>query len=270
MRYLGKICSLAFCLILSACQTNQYVSVDKPTPPGYTKKLVTAGDFVITTYQKISDKNKPIVYYLEGDGRVADRFGISRDPTPRQDTLVALMKLDSRPNVIYVARPCQYTPKNLNPKCYNNKYWTSRRFSQESVDVLDQVMTTTNISGKKFSIVGYSGGGGLAVLIANQNQMVSDIVTIGGNLDSELFTEYHRSVPMDESLNPINYAVNISHIPQLHLGGELDRIVPPEIAQKFVALASSDQVKVKILPGVTHSRGWKEFWQPQMDRLKRN
>jgi dienelactone hydrolase len=145
--------------------------------------------------------------------------------------LLSLAAMDKRPNIVYVARPCQYTPMELNSKC-NPSYWTVKRFSDDSVSSINDVINKINSHQHKFSLIGYSGGGGIAVLIASRNNMVKDIITIAGNLDISAFTNHHKVSPMSGSLNPIDYAKLINNIPQLHLSGGKDKIIPPFIAEK--------------------------------------
>lgn len=230
---------------------------------GYEKVLVKGGDFWITTYQKITDHNKPNVYYIEGDGAAFEgKYRISRNPTPRRQMLMILASIDKRPNVIYIGRPCQYTPMDLNPKClHDTSYWTDKRMSDDTVIAINDVINKTNSSGAKFSLVGYSGGGGIAVLIAARNPRVKDIITVAGNLDHRAFTDYHNVTPMIGSLNPINYAKLVNQIPQWHLSGGKDKIVPPFIADKFVQAAGSTCVKQKIFSGNDHRAGWDAVWE---------
>jgi pimeloyl-ACP methyl ester carboxylesterase len=210
-------------------------------------------------------KKSPIVmsrsfFYIEGDGlSFKGKHRISDNPTPRRQMLIKLAAMDQRPNVVYVARPCQYTPMELNPKC-NASYWTDKRMSDDSVEALNEVINKINSNNEKFSLVGYSGGGGIAVLIAARNPKVKDIITIAANLDHEAFNKYHNVTPMNGSLNPINYAKKINNIPQLHLSGGKDNIVLPFIAEKYVQESASNCAKQKIFQDATHKDGWDKIW----------
>lgn len=263
MKYLSKILSITICLMtISACQVVTHHN--GPETIGnlheYQKKLVKGGDFWITTYQKVTDKTKPFVFYIESDGAAfAGRYVVSTNPTPRQQMMIKLVAMDKRPNVVYVARPCQYTPMDLNPKC-TNPYWTSKRLSDDSVDAVNQVIMSIN-NKKEFSLIGYSGGGGMAVLIAARNPLVKDIITIAANLDHKAFTSYHNVTPMVGSLNPIDYAQKINKIPQMHFSGGKDRIIPPFIADKFVQESNSKCVKQHIFYENTHAYGWEKKWK---------
>jgi dienelactone hydrolase len=264
MKYRSNIVLLLLTAVfLSGCKTITYGHEPGSVGDmyGMKKVLVKGGDFWITTYQKITNKNAPFVFYIEGDGAAFDgKFRVSRNPTPRRQMFINLAGIDERPNVIYVARPCQYTPMDLNPKC-SNQYWTNKRMSDDSVRAVNDVIVSVNNNRQKFSLVGYSGGGGIAVLIAARNPMVHDIITIAGNLDHKSFTTHHNVSPMIGSLNPIDYASQVRNVPQLHVSGGKDNIVPPFIADKFVQKAASPCVKQQIFEGVSHRDGWKRLWE---------
>lgn len=262
MKYLSKIAIIiSALLVLHSCTDVSYNN--NPATLGklgeFEKEFVKGGDFWLTTYQKITDKNRPYVFYIEGDGAAFNgKYKVSRNPTPRRQMFIKLAAMDERPNVVYIGRPCQYTPMSMNPKC-NNQYWTNRRLSEEVVESINQVINKIN-NKHKFSLVGFSGGGGVAVLIAAKNKQVKDIVTIAANLDLAAFVDYHNVSPMIGSLNPIDYTSEVSNIPQLHISGGKDNIVPPFIADKFVQKANSNCVKQKIFPEITHRSGWQPVW----------
>lgn len=228
---------------------------------GFDKKLVQAGQFHITTYQKITDPSKPYVFYIEGDGHAFQNKRPTLDPTPNKLMMINLATSDSRANVIYIARPCQYTPKTFNPACDDITYWTSKRLSSETVDVINTTIHKIN-GNKNFHLIGFSGGGGIAVLVAARNPNVIDIITIAGNLDTENFTTHHKVSPMKSSLNPIDFAQQINHIPQLHLSGRNDQIIPSFIAENYIKASSSTCVKQKIY-NAEHNTGWMKLW-PQI------
>ncbi len=263
MKYLSKIFLLLLSTaLLSSCKTLTYGyepgSIGNMY--GFQKVLVKGGDFWITTYQKISNQHKPYVFYIEGDGAAfSGRYRISHNPTPRRQMFIDLAAMDDRPNVVYIARPCQYTPMTLNPTC-KMQYWTDKRMSDDSVKSINEVINKIN-NKHKFSLMGFSGGGGIAVLIAARNNMVKDITTIAANLDHVAFTTLHNVTPMIGSLNPIDYTEQIKNIPQLHISGGKDTIIPPFIADKFVQKSSSNCVKQKIYENISHTNGWKRVWE---------
>jgi dienelactone hydrolase len=227
----------------------------------FEKILVKGGDFWITTYQKIENKYEPYVFYIEGDqSSFSGKYKVSNNPTPKRQMFISLAAMDKRANVVYIAMPCQYTPMELNPQC-DFSYWTDKRLSENSVAAINDVIRKINPRDQKFSLVGYSAGGAITVLIAARNPMVKDIITIAGYLDSRAFTDYHNVPPMIGSLNPINYAKLINNIPQRHISGGKDIITPAFIADKYVEESSSFCVKQEIFPDLNHKNGWDKIWE---------
>ena len=258
MKFLSKLILLAVITAsISACQTTPLEH--RLLKAGFKTELVQGGDFLITTAQKITDQSKPYVFYIEGDGMAfISKYRISLDPTPKHRMTLDLAAIDQRPNVIYISRPCQYTPMEMNPKC-SYPYWTTKRMSEEVVDSVNQAINKLN-NGQKFSLVGFSGGGGIAVLIAARNPKVKDVITVAGNIDHETFTDFHKVTPMTESLNPVAYAKKLNKLPQLHLSGGKDKIVPSIVAENYTKTANSRCVKQRTYPDNEHQKGWEKVW----------
>lgn len=227
-------------------------------------KIVKGGKFWIRTYQKILDPKLPYVFYIEGDGfAFKNKFTISADPTPRSHTILRLAASDYRSNVVYVARPCQYLEEGAKDHC-DNAYWTRKRLAPEIIDAMNDVIKS--IAGRQpIDLVGYSSGGGAAVLIASRNNNVRSITSVAGLLDHKLFTEHHRVLDMIGSLNPIDVAYKIRNIPQLHISGGRDTIVRPFIVDSYVKASKSKCVRHEIIPGATHDKGWQDVWKNILD-----
>lgn len=264
MKFLFNILILLIVFSLSSCGSQSIIKRKDNADSiaysaGFTSKLVQGGKFLIYTYQKITNPTKPYVIYIEGDGSIISRGIISSDPTPRNHMLLELATIDNRPNVIYVARPCQYSIDSNLQVC-NSNYWTSKRLSDDSVEsineVINKIAKTSDVD-----LVGFSGGGGIAILVAARNTKVKSVITIAGNLDHVLFNKLHNTSPMRDSLNPIDYVHKISNIPQLHLSGGSDNIVPPIIAKTFVEKSNSRCSHIKIISNFTHTKGWNTIWK---------
>lgn len=196
--------------------------------------------------------------YIEGDGLAwLDRHTVSRDPTPRTPLALELAALDPAPLILYLARPCQYVVGEQRRNCFP-QVWTSARFSEPVVRdlnaVLDEVKARTGA--ERLELVGYSGGGGLAVLLAARRRDVAGILTLAGNLDHRAWTSLQGISPLVDSLNPADEAIRIAQIPQLHVAGGEDTVIPPAIARGFVAREPSDTARCLVMPGVGHVSGW--------------
>ena len=120
-------------------------------------------------------------------------------------------------------------------------------------------------------LIGYSGGGAVAVLIAARRQDVKSLRTVAGNLDPNGFNEYHETSPMAQgSLDPMEVAGKLSAIPQFHFVGTEDPVVPAFIAENFLEKSGRGScVQVEKVEGADHVNGWTEAW-PKLLELPLN
>ena len=220
------------------------------------QQKIATDDFLLTTYQRFdaTSDNKQMVVYIEGDGMAwISRDQLSSNPTPVQPIALKLASIDTNANVLYVARPCQYLwPQKMN-RC-SSKYWSNKRGSEEVISSINQAISIVkqkqNIS--SIRLIGYSGGGGIAALIADRRADVSEFVSVSGNSNYKLFTQTHNLSSMNGSIDPITVANQIGSIPQIHYVGADDKIIPKQIALSF-----SD--KVKVISDVSHDN-WPDKW----------
>lgn len=173
--------------------------------------------------------------------------------------------MDTAPNVAWIARPCQYVSMQRNPACASF-YWTAGRFAPQLVEAMDAAITQIAwaASADRVHLVGYSGGGGMALLVAVRRSDVASVRSVAGNLDIEAFTGLHQVSPMSGSLNPADVALPLAHIPQRHFIGGEDKIVPESIAATYLRRSGNSAcVVLQVLPGVTHHKGWEVVWRAQ-------
>jgi pimeloyl-ACP methyl ester carboxylesterase len=266
MKFLSNLSLIFFAvLFLSSCRrTPEQLTATTDNLAisyGFEKVYVKSAPFILNSYQKIRNPNGDYVFYIEGDGLAFTRGSISKNPTPTTNQFLKLALEDHHNNVIYLARPCQYVPVELNEPCRNNKYWTSDRFSQESVtSIYNAIMSISH--NHKFDIVGFSGGGAIATLISSEHpEKIGSLVTVAGNLDHIAFNDYHNVPHMLGSLNPIDFTDKLTGVRQLHLCGSRDDRVPCFIAEKFNKKISSDSSEVIIIKGASHNDGWSHIWK---------
>ncbi|MBN2751842.1 MAG: alpha/beta hydrolase, partial [Rhodospirillaceae bacterium] len=127
-------------------------------------------------------------------------------------------------------------------------------------EALSQVMV--RLPGRGVRLVGYSGGGAVAALLAERRTDVLSLRTVAGNLDIEAVNRHHRVSAMPDSLNPIDVAPRLASLPQIHFVGGKDRVVPPFVAHGFVAAMGIDCcVQIVLEPLATHDDGWEAAWQ---------
>lgn len=271
-RYLPLACALA----LSAC-----IGMDPSSPEALAaanthadqiavsghlqREAVQAGPFLITAFARVSDPSKPIRIYIEGDGLawIARDFP-SPNPTPHEATGLQLAATDTSANVVYLARPCQFTSASKNLQC-DVPYWTGKRFSKEIVTAMDSAVSTISARAPQqgIELVGYSGGGAIAVLVAARRHDVLSIRTVAGNLDDDEVNRIHMVSGMPESEDAIHYVAAVAGVPQVHFSGTDDRIVPIAIPHSFVLAAraaGAHCARTVSVPGLSHGGEWAKVW----------
>jgi len=229
------------------------------------REAVQAGPFLLTAFVRVSDPSKAIRIYIEGDGLAwVSRDFPSPNPTPHQATGLQLAAADKSPNVVYLARPCQFTFMSKNPEC-DVPYWTGKRFSKEIVTAMASAVSTiaTRAPRQGIELVGYSGGGAIAVLVAAQRKDVLSIRTVAGNLDDDEVNRIHNVSAMPESEDAIHYVAAVAAIPQVHFSGTDDRVVPTVIPRRFVSAAIAAGARcARTVPvsGLSHDGDWATVW----------
>jgi len=267
--------ALASSLLLAGClpfQDPLEAASNLASSSGFTKQIIHTSQYDILTYHRGLGQlkrslgrspEKPLVVYIEGDGHAFKRrHKISDDPSPHNPLALKLAAADPSPAVLYIARPCQFTG-GLKARGCDYTSWSSHRYSESVVDSINQVVSDYVRRSAKppIILVGYSGGGAVATLIAGRRNDVKQLVTIAGNLDHAAWTEHHQLTALRGSLNAIGNARKLSQLPQLHLAGENDGVVPPDIIKGYVSRsASPDTVRMTVVPGYDHHCCWEESW----------
>ena len=213
-------------------------------PPGdFRMEIIHTDEFDILTYARISDHPTPIHIYLEGDGNSFDGYGIpTNDPTPRGTFLRDLSATDESPNVVYMARPCQFI---MSPAC-DKTDWTTGRFSHQIIDA-----TATAIrkiaKNRPVILIGYSGGAMISGLVIQHapDINVQKWITIAGVLNHADWTAHFGDAPLLGSEN----LTALPPVPQIHYIADHDRVVPNELSRKWVP-----EHNLVTIPNSTHNR----------------
>lgn len=219
------------------------------------QKDIKTDSFNLFSYQKVSQSCKNIRVYIEGDGLAwVSKNIISKDPTPLDPIALKLMLVDDSNCKIYLARPCQYIESHI---CQEN-YWTNERFSKKIIDsyikTLDEIKK--EFSNSAFDLVGYSGGATISLLVASFRDDIATITTIAGNLDIAKWADLHHIVPLNGSLNPVDFSDKLESIPQYHLIGSTDTIISYEIFNSYRNRFKDRSNIHHKLYNTTHNRGW--------------
>ena len=173
------------------------------------------------------------------------------------------MQLDKSPALL-LGRPC-YHSLSQTTECAA-KYWTSHRYSTEVVQSMAMTLTQwlATHSYTHLVLIGYSGGGVLAMLIARQIPTVKLIVTVAANLNVSEWSRYHGYLPLNDSLNPAEFATN-KKIQQLHIAGTEDKIVPAYIIEQFAS--KQENSNYRLIPGQDHRCCWLSVWPEILEQL---
>ena len=201
---------------------------------------------------------KELHVYLEGDGRPwLTRYQVASDPTGQDLLALRLMARDPVAS-IYVGRPC-YHGFATDPAC-GPWWWTHGRYSPEVVRTLVEAIRgiLPPRPPARITLIGYSGGGVLALLMAPHLEGVVQVITIAANLDTDAWAEYHGYSPLSGSLNPARQIPLDEGIRQLHLIGDQDARVP--LASLSAYLARNPKATLRILPAFDHHCCWEEHW----------
>lgn len=238
--------------------------VRKAEQKGFSLNRIATSSFLMTSYEKLPSTPADTIYvYIEGDGNSwKTRYKLSNNPTPKQPVALKLAITDPRSHVVYLARPCQYTPLALDPQC-QSQYWSSHRYAQEVIDatndVLDQIKT--KMHNHHFVLIGFSGGASVATLICQRRDDIAGLITVAGDLDHGALNRYHHTSSLRGSLNPSRFAAKLKDLPQQHWSGSQDHVVPTWVAQAFVKEVNHPAcAKAHILKGATHHKGWEAHW----------
>ena len=232
---------------------------------GWVEGRIDGGDYQLTAFRRLGDAGDDLlVVYIEGDGFAwEDRNRLSEDPTPRAPRVLELAVQDPGANVAYLARPCQYLPDNELPHC-PAVLWSLSRYAGQVVESIDIAIDSLKreAGAERVRLVGVSGGGTLAALVAARRDDVVGLVTVAANLDHGLWTARHGLSPLIDSLNAADVAAMIEDIPQVHfIGAEDGNVTRAEVDAYVARMDDASLVEVVMVPAFDHTCCWARDWQ---------
>ena len=199
--------------------------------------------------------------YVEHDGTPwADFNRVSSDPTPRRPYALELMAKDTGPR-LFLGRPCYFDARE-NPSC-DPLVWTHGRYSPAVVRSMVAALRGF-LAAHPYPhvvLVGYSGGGTLAWLIAARVPETTRVVTIAANLDVDDWARIHGYSPLSGSFDPALEPPLLPAIDQLHFVGGRDANVPPSVVRSFARRHPG--ARVIEIADFDHDCCWIERW-PQL------
>ncbi|MFC3533541.1 alpha/beta hydrolase [Vogesella facilis] len=202
-----------------------------------------------------------LTVYLEGDGLAwLGASTPSDDPTPINPLALQLALQDRQP-AAYLARPCQYESTDQAP-C-RQAYWTRLRFAPEVVQASSQALDQLKqrFRAQRLLLVGYSGGGTLAALLAARRQDVAGLITVAASLDHRAWAQDKQLSALSGSLNPGDDWQVLQWLPQRHYVGGQDSQVGRVPADAYAArFPPARRPQVVALPGFDHHCCWLQQW----------
>lgn len=204
--------------------------------------------------------------YIEGDGAAwPSPFHPPRDPTPTEPVALAMAAADPAPAVAYLGRPCQYLDAGELASC-SQDYWTGSRFAPEVVTAymafLDRLKGASGA--QRLRLIGYSGGGVIATLLAAKRSDVERLVTVAAPLAVAEWTASHRVTPLIGSLDPA-MLVDAKLPVATHFVGASDEVVPARIVAAF---AERNGGRLREVPGFDHVCCWSREWPRLLEEIK--
>lgn len=202
----------------------------------------------------------PVTIYIESDGapwRLPDEP--PADPTPHKPMVLRMAASDPSGAVAYLGRPCQYLEAAELAIC-NPALWMRGRFSEDAVAASDRAVSRIKeaAGAARVNLVGYSGGGSMAALVAARRKDVACLVTVAAPLDTDAWTRAIDVSPLDYSLNPADAAPQLARIAQTHFQGGKDDLVPPTTSARFLREVPS--AKVIKEADFDHACCWEDAW----------
>lgn len=231
---------------------------------GWQKLRIPTDTFVLSAYVPgTQTTGDTLTIYIEGDGLAwLSNTQPSSDPTPRNPIGLELALRHPKGAAAYLARPCQYVTADDTTNCRQH-YWTGGRFAPEVIKASSQAIDVLmhRIGAHRLVLVGYSGGGAVATLVAARRGDVVQLVTIAGNLDHRAWTDMHHVQALKGSLNPADAWESLITLPQRHLIGGRDEVVSRDVAESYVSRFPVDHKPSLItIPDFDHVCCWVERW----------
>jgi len=222
---------------------------------GFERVDVDAGGFRVATYRRPGAAIAPALHvYLEGDGTPwLHGREIAADPTPRRPFALELAARD-RDAVMVLGRPC-YHGHAVDDGC-DSALWTSARYGERVVASVEAALSDA----PRVTLVGYSGGGVLARLVAERAPNVDRVITVAANLDVAAWARQHGYAPLDGSLDPALRSP-LAGVIEVNLVGARDANVPPDTLETYAS--RNPNAQIVRFPDYDHRCCWIDAW-PQL------
>lgn len=258
---------LVVCFVfVSGCRSPYKTFEKNALASGLTSQVVKTASFSHKIYKNAQLSNGALHIYLTGDG-LPWMAGVlpATDPTPRNPLVLDLIAQDET-SALILGRPC-YHGLAIEPHC-DASLWTNKRYGAE---IVNSLIDAVELLSKQYGVndivlIGYSGGGALAVLIAEKVSKVTAVLTIGANLNTQWWTQHHKLLPLMGSINPVERPELPITVLQKHYVGSKDKIVPTELVSSYTNIHLTSELV--IIKDFDHLCCWKNIWPKILQQIQ--
>lgn len=267
--------SAALCYLVSGCVGSHTAAFggsrqaveNWATPRGFRAELLDAGGFRLFALRRQAPPSATLTVYIEGDGAPwPSVFRPPADPTPLRPIALALADRDPAPAVAYLGRPCQYLDNTERAGC-DVAYWSGLRYSEAVLRALDEAVgrLKSHAGARALRLVGHSGGGVVAALLAQRRDDVASLITVAAPLALSEWTGAQDLTPLAGSLDPLAQPPAAAWAAAFHFAGAGDAVVPPAIVARFVQARGG---RMEIIDGFDHDCCWVRDWAELLRRAR--
>lgn len=217
--------------------------------PAFTPNTLQTPHFAFQTQNRFRQAGADLTLYIEAE-----------TPANSKPLSFRLALLDPAPNVAWLVQPCHLSEQFID--C-NSPIWHPQRYHPARVEAINAAIEQlkTSAGAQQIHLIGHSGGGTLALLIAARRKDVASVRTLAGNLDTDAFARHHQIVPVAAESNPLRHADALRNIPQNHWLAQNDEIIPNYLASQYVNRTSKGNcLRLQVVPQTSHQQGWEKRW----------
>jgi len=206
--------------------------------------------------------------YIESDGAnwLFQTFP-PNSPTPNRAFSASLAAQDNSSHISYISRPCQFINPKVSIPCPSD-FWQKGRFSHDAIQIVSDAIDVLKFKlgvapATSTELIGYSGGGVMATLLAAKRTDVACLVTIAAPLDLDTWTRLHQVASLDHSIKLPQLSLveksRLQTISQFHFYGTLDTNVPFQSTIRVQGMLGK-KTKWLQIDGFDHQNDWVLAW----------